>query len=473
MLVSNERPFIFNYAKPILSLLVLILLIPIVTLGGSQAVRLFSQAQEIPANISVNVNQSQGTLSRPWAGLSQGGEQDSPGQLVSLAPVTAQIKSLNIKYVRIDHLLEEPFWQNHLARIQEITATGATPFISLSYFPQGAADSDVGTVANWDLWQSRVTQLVGEVSGRSGLNLSSVYYEVWNEPDGPTFGNFQIGEGKDYFTLYQKTVAAALAAPNTNAFKIGGPALADLRRCTNGLLFVCQQFWLDKFLGLVSVNHTRLDFISWHRYSERLSDYQSDVNFTLSLYNKYPQLPPAEKIITEWGSDPAQNPIHNTAFDAAHLVAAARTFIGYVDLATKFEVRDGPTSADKGWGIFDYAGNAKPTAAALKLLNLLRSERLVVSGEGTNVTGIASRDTTGVTLIISNYDQAAQHEEIVPVAITGLSRGTYRLTKWTINSLHPLGVQSVNNLSIAGSYGTSETMLPNSVVLYDLQLTGI
>lgn len=474
MLVISEKHFFLGYVKPILGLLLLIVLIPVVVIAGRQAITLLTKAEQVPANIVVDASASQGILQRPWVGLSQGGEQEVPGTLVSISPVAAKVKALQIKYIRVDHLLEEPFWATHRQKINEIIASAAIPFISLSYFPQSVSGSNIGTVYNWDAWQARVKTLVEEVSGRGGMNLSNVYYEVWNEPDGPGFGSFNIGEGKDYFILYQKTVQAALSVQNVNAFKIGGPALADLRRCTSGALFICRTFWLDRFLQLVSQNNTRLDFISWHRYSTRLSDYQEDTNFILSLYNKYSNLPPAEKIITEWGSDPARNPIHDGVFDAAHLVATARTFIGYVGLATKFEVRDGPDSGNKGWGILYYNGAEKPTYVALKLLNLLRPERVFLSGEGTEVTGIASRDSSGVTIILANYDRTATSSEIVPVLIKGLIPGRYRLTKQTISRLYPLGKQDPGNFSTTdGTYSTQETMLPNSVVLYDLQLTGL
>lgn len=463
--------FFIGNLKIILGLILAVLLIPVLIFAGQKTVTFLSKATEIPADIVVDVTNSQGELPRPWEGLSQGGEQEQPGTLVSLSPVSASIKALGTKYIRVDHVLEDAFYPNLRNKITEITSSGAIPFISLSYFPSGVADSDVGTPTNWDLWQTKVKSLVETVSGQNGMNISGVYYEVWNEPDGPGFGNFNVGEGKDYYTLYKNTLTAILSAQNVNSFKVGGPSLADLRRCVGGGLFTCQTFWLDKFLELVSRDQLRMDFISWHRYSLRMSDYKEDVNFILDLYNKYPNLPPAQKIITEWGSDPARSPIHNTVFDAAHLVAAARTFLGYVDMTTKFEVRDGPDNPDKGWGILYHNGNKKPTYEALRLLNGLRRDRVMISGEGTFVTGIGSRDNSGVTVILSNYDRSGANTETVPIKITGLNAGRYRLTQNTINDVYPLGHQETFEVVTAdGVWTSSQIMSGNSIVWYNFQL---
>ncbi len=478
----NGQGFFRGNIKAILGLTALVALVPLVIIGGTQAVRLFTQAAPIRANITVDVGASQGRLSRPWAGLSQGGEQETPGVLVSLAPVSSQIRAINTKYIRIDHVLEEPF--TYKERIREIIDAGATPIIALSYFPRGVADSDIGMPRDWALWQSKVKALVEDVSGRSvgQMNLAGVYYEVWNEPDGPTFGDFTIGSGsrKDYFELYAKTVAAIESAQNVNSFKIAGPSLADLRRCSNGALFICQKYWLDAFLELVAKNGVRIDAITWHKYATKISDYHEDVNFILKIATKYPQLPRTEKIITEFGSKPERSPIHNTSFDAAHLVAAAAAFVGHVDIATKFEVRDGPDSLDQGWGILYHDGKTKPTYDAFVLLGKLRSDRITLSGEGTFVTGLASKDSRGVTIILANYDSASRNLEAVPLTINRLPNGIYALRKYTISGRPncPLTKPCETEVTIStGSYKNhiankppQEILPPNSVILYDFSL---
>jgi len=464
---SLKKLVLANF-KAILFLCLLLIILPILISNSGKIVKFFSSAAPVTASIVIDSSQSQGGMLRSWEALSQGGELDKDNKIMNLGSASAPVKGLKLRYIRLDHVLEYP----SDARIKEVINLGATPFISLSYFPKGVGTSDVGNIISWDGWQRAVTAMVEKVSGKDALNQSDVYYEVWNEPDGETFGHYQIGQGKDYFTLYQKTVEAIGRAKNVNPYKIGGPALADLRRCTNGLLFTCQEFWLDKFLGLVSENNIRLDFISWHRYSKKMSDYNEDVNFINELYYRHANLPPAEKVITEWGSDPGRNPIHNTVFDAAHLVAAARTFLGQVTLTTKFEVRDGPSDSKGGWGILTYGGGKKPTFAALQYLSLLRSERVPISGEGTFVTGIATKDLFGMTVILSNYDASYRNTENIPVKITNLRPGTYFVTKYVLNDNFPMGKSDPpKKLQIPdGSFQTEEVMFPNSIVMWDFQL---
>lgn len=457
--------------KNVLGIILVLVLLLVLVLAVQNVVTFFSQAAPIPANIVVDFSKSQAKLERPWQGLSQGGETEGNGTLVSLAPVKNQIKAISPRYIRLDHVLERPYE----SRVREIIAAGAIPFISLSYFSPDVADRDIGIVHNWTAWQAHVRNLIENVSGRDQMNISGVYYEIWNEPDGEGFGGYTIGEGKDYFTLYKKTLEAAQSAKNVNSFKIGGPALADLRRCTNiKLLFICDQFWLDKFLSLVAANNTRLDFISWHRYSKKISDFNEDVNFINDQYIKYSSLPPAEKIITEWGSVPQRSSIHNSVFDAAHLVAAARAFLGHADFSTKFEIRDGPGSGSQGWGILTYDGQPKPAYVALKLLNKLRADKVLLSGEGNHVTGIASRDNSGSSVILVNYDSASSYTESVPVKIINLTPGRYRLTKSQISRIYPLGHDETLTVNLqTGQFSSQVTLLPNSIILYDLQLVGL
>src|SRR3972149_1571123 len=50
------------------------------------------------------------------------------------------------------------------------------------------------------VWQNLAQKTVEHVSGKAGLNLSNVYYEVWNEPD--LFGGYKVYGGKNYLDLY-------------------------------------------------------------------------------------------------------------------------------------------------------------------------------------------------------------------------------------------------------------------------------
>jgi len=138
---------------------------------------------------------------------------------------------------------------------------------------------------NWADWETKVKEMVEHISGRGGLAISDVYYEVWNEPD--LFGRFKIGGSKNYLDLYSHAAIGASRAVNTLPYKIGGPA-------TTGYY----ENWMRGLLNFVNANGLRLDFLSWHRYSKNLDNYLTDVNGARGLLADY-NLAGREMIITE------------------------------------------------------------------------------------------------------------------------------------------------------------------------------
>jgi hypothetical protein len=100
-----------------------------------------------------------------------------------------------------------------------------------------------------------------------------------------------------------------------------------------------------------------------------------------------------------------------------------------------FEVQDGPHAETKyhgGWGMLTHPKfgtvSKKPRFAALEMLSQMSGSRLAVAGEGTYVTALASRATGGVVRILAvNYDEKGEHQEVVPLTLTGLGQATYEI----------------------------------------------
>ena len=91
-------------------------------------------------------------------------------------------------------------------------------------------------------------------------------------------------------------------------------------------------------------------------------------------------------------------------------------------MAFVFDIKDGPVPK---WGILSSKGEEKPRFKALKLLGRLGSTRLFVSGEGTWVKALASRNFQTITAVLVNYDPSNVHTELVPVTYTNLDPGRY------------------------------------------------
>ncbi len=412
----------------------------ILTLSQFSVVReFFSRAGGEPADIYVDTQAILGPLPRPWQNLAQGGESHN----WTMGPLTSQIKALHPKYIRLDHIYSfydvvgggpgnVTFDFSKLDRLlDEIRATGATPYISLSYMPQAISSGDIlSTPVNWADWQLVVQKTIQHISGTKGF--ANVYYEVWNEPD--LFGDWSYGGKKNYLTLYNTAARGADVAavtPGVKAFKFGGPATTALYKN-----------WFDAMAKNAIDNHVRYDFFSWHRYTTDIDRYREDITESKSWLSAYPQLEPTVELhITEWGHDSNVNKGYDGAYGAAHTVAGAIEMVGMIEKAFVFEIQDGKDPAGQEywgrWGLFthqDFGSHTKPRYTALKMLEKLGSQRLQLFGKGTFVKALAAQDDAGnPQVILANFDPKGSNTEVVPVTFENIVPGEYTVEQEFLN----------------------------------------
>jgi len=400
---------------------------------GIQTVReYFTRASAEPANLRVDASVVIGPLPRPWRHLAQGGEEAE----WRIQPITAQVKALNPEYIRIDHIydfydivkgtsgnLTFDFSKFDVI-LNDIAATGAKPYISLSYMPPAFSSGDiVSAPIRYEDWQLTVQKTIEHVSGTRGT--ADVYYEVWNEPD--LFGGWKTYGQKNYLLLYGAAARGAAAARVSQPFKIGGPAITALYKN-----------WFDSLLQYASENNLRLDFFSWHRYANDLEQYKKDMHEAQTWIQKYPMYQPTlEFHISEWGHDSKNHPGYDSSLGAAHTVAGAIEMVGVIDKAFIFEIQDGKDPAGNAywgrWGMLthrDFGAVAKPRYRGVQLLESLGYERLQLLGKGTYVKAIAARTETGaLQVLLANYDPAQRNVETVPITFENVEPGSYRVTK--------------------------------------------
>ncbi|OGK08516.1 hypothetical protein A2767_05460 [Candidatus Roizmanbacteria bacterium RIFCSPHIGHO2_01_FULL_35_10] len=457
-----------RYAVIIGIVILIIIFLPIYFLLNSTYLSL---AFPVKANIEIDVKKIIGPIPDKWKALAQGGEEIGIRMLANVIPQTA---ALYPRYIRLDHIYDyynvvnrdnkgaiQLNWQKLDETVCDIFHTGAKPFFSLGYMPP-ALSSDGSLVSkpnNWEEWSFLVQKTVERYSGTitrlcgqiSGPWLTDIYYEVWNEPDLETFGKWTQN---DYKTLYFYSSLGAQKAANVNKFLIGGPATTSLYRN-----------WITRLLDFIKENNLRIDFISWHHYSKDTQSIayriqQLDFWLTDAQYEPYRNLP---KILSEWGYDSDPNPIADSNIGAAHTIASIRNFFRQnVELAFLFEIKDGPTPR---WGILSYDGKEKPRYAALKFLNQLQGDEIMIEGEGTFVKGLASTYENVINIILVNYDQNNKNTEAVPITFNNLSAGTY-----TMNTVYIDGrIIPVKNIKIpGGTLQRSIIMPPNMVVAVEL-----
>ncbi len=438
--------------------------------GKDEIYRLLSQATGTPASLVVDTQFPLGELPQPWKHLAQGGEDLTTDMI---APVLGQVRALAPLTIRLDHLFDGYDvvsrsdsgqllfnWTRLDQVVSSIRSVGATPMLSLSYFPPAiTTGSIVDAPTDWNEWALVVQRTVQHYSG--DLAIPNIAYEVWNEPD--LFGGWKAGKDKSYLELYRWSVLGASRTTNVQPFKIGGPATT-----------APYSAWVSALLRFVNDNNVRLDFLSWHRYSKNMNDFSNDLTIVDRELLKFPTLAARlERYVTEWGPNGENDPMYDTSGGAAHLVAVTRAILGEIDRLYTFEIVDGKDVNDQAlwgrWGLMTHPSTGsqiKPRYQAIQLLNRLQGIRLKLTGEGSWVTAIATRTTSGdIQVLAVNYDESGRHTETTPLKVSGMDQGTYTLARDLLG-----GGSSKTNVT-ADSNGDLTTSLPlpaNSVSLIQI-----
>lgn len=403
--------------------------------------------------------------------LAQGGEEK--GEMFK--NVIQEVKNLEPNYIRIDHIYDfydvvykdgednlQYNWSKLDEEIGDILETGAKPFLSLSYMPGViSSGSETDVPVNWEEWQMVVKSTIEHLSGTTNLGISDVYYEVWNEPD--LFGEFKIGKGKDYLLLYRYAALGANEAQEVYPFKFGGPS-------TTGLY----KNWFDRLLTFAKNNGLKLDFYSWHRYSEHLGDFENDLKNASEWLKNHPQYENLEFVISETGFDTEINPKYDKKFSAIHNLALY-TLVSSIGLKEDlkvftFEIKDGPGEGQYWgrWGILTHEKfgqpMTKPRYEAIDFYNMMRGTVTPVYGQGSWVRAISVKNADGFKLLVVNYDPFDKHYENVPIMFVGLptNKFIYRRTEFLGETVE-FPVENTSN-----SWKVEVIMKPNSAMIIEI-----
>ena len=454
--------------KGLIPLVVGILVIIVVTIAVPTAVKYIGKASGEPANLVYNYEGILGAMPTPWRNLAQGGEEAKD----MVANVIPEVKTLKPEYIRIDHIYDaynvvsgtsgnlSYNWTSLDKAVDSILATGAKPFLSLSYMPAAIAQGDmVSQPRNWNDWGEVVATTIKHFSGREQRNIAGVIYEVWNEPD--LFGKYKTYGDINYLNMYQASAKAAMGVTNVNDFEIGGPA-------TTGLY----QNWLETLIKYVDKNNLRMDFVSWHRYTTDLEQYEKDVKQARKWAENIPALTNLKYYVTEWGFNSENDKGYDGKSGAVHLLAGARTMMGTVNRAFVFEIKDGP-GMEKYWGRWGLLTNEKygtpekkPRYKAIEFLNNLWPYRMSVSGEGSWIKSIASSNEDGnLKILVVNYDPKGTHVESVPMTFENLPKQTFKVTREDFMG----GKRSIDIATDSAIWKTREYFEANTAAIFTVE----
>lgn len=444
--------------------ILLLITLPLFILAVKKVIEIRKGAAGIPANITIDTTLPQGEVpSSLWQNFSQGGEE--PVDMIQ--PIVDQVRLLQPQLIRIDHLFDyynvyqSPgnfnFSQLDQA-VDSILRTGAKPMLSLSYTPASMTKNgqNAGEPQDWNNWY----QLIRATARRYSVekNISGIYYEVWNEPD--LFGGWHYAKSPSYSTLYLQTARAVVEGAAGSSFKIGGPAITAFYPA-----------WIKSLFATVANNHLRLDFISWHRYSKNIQDYENDFNNLNIILSGYPDYFDIERLVTEIGPNSEPDVWYDNQMSGIHLISLVSQLYGKFHRFFTFELIDGPTSRapekSTGWGLITHSTQGlrvKPRYYAVQFLNQLKGYLLPLDGNGSWVTALAGINGNTVQTLLVNYDPRATHSENTPVTFTGIQPGTYQLktTKY-------LGSTATRTIQISSfRYTQNFYLAPNTAILLEL-----
>jgi hypothetical protein len=406
------------------------LLLPVFILLIRQQQDIRRHAADIPANIVIHTQNSIGNIPKSfWSNFSQGGEESHTNMI---KPALIPLRMLSPEYIRIDHVFNYYTPKELDETVETIISTGAKPFFSLT---------NPDDVPNWE---EAVTSLVKRYSVEK--NIQNIYYEVLNEPD--LYNKMHYKGDNNYLDFYAKTATAVAAGAQSTSYKIGGPS-------TSGYY----SNWIKNLLEYCNNNHIRLDFLSWHKYSKYISDYQSDIDNLNSLLAYYPSYRDIEKIISEFGPTPENDDSYNSLSAGIHLLSSASRLSPFFHKVFTFEIVDGINSH---WGLIKRDGSTKPRYTAFIFLNQLKGNLIGQEGNGSFVSALATKQNNIIQVLLVNYDPDNKHEETVPITLKDLPPGQYKLNK----------TQFLGNTTseILNNNQTAIYMSPNSAYLLELTI---
>jgi xylan 1,4-beta-xylosidase len=328
------------------------------------------------------------------------------------------------------------------ATYDALLALGLRPVVELSYMPRDLASNpdvtvfDYGAIVSppkdWDRWGALVTDLVGHLVQRYGLDEVRAHwsFEVWNEPNLEVFWS---GTREEFWRLYDVTVNAVRSVDDR--LVVGGPSTAAAG-------------WVDGLLEHVAGSGAPVDFVSTHTYGNA----PLDLRATLARHGRED----AEIWWTEWGVSPTHfGNANDGVFSAAFLARGMRSAAGRIAALSYWVVSDQfeelgrpPRLLHGGLGLRTVGELRKPRWWTLWLLEQLGSDEVAatLSGDGADslVEAWASRDGDdrvaialwNGTLDQSKVDGSSLLARDVRVSLDGLPDGEWTVRESRIDADH-------------------------------------
>lgn len=322
-----------------------------------------------------------------------------------------KFKDLNPSLMRInifDVLYQSPQWDSMNwgkldIAINNIKSLGAKPFITLFPMPEGRwtnipqYDDDVW----WEHYKQICKEIAMHLSSPTGLNLSGLYYEVWNEPDYDHFWQanpIDAGIKWKLFNKMYKSACNGILAGDPNA-KIGGPTAALPAA-------------INSFLEYYKKDPSQLNFISWHWYNGdfQYSNYTKKVAVDALIAFNIPHAN-MEYIISEYNLNGNFDPMNDQFFNAGNLAKTQDFFRVDSKLQGLFFLPRDFNNDSGGFGAFTSPGDhryppgnlPKPSYNFFKLYSQMAGTEVSVINRQSKIKAWASKTNSGYSILLWSF----------------------------------------------------------------------
>jgi len=423
-------------------------------------------ADPLAVTLVVDTSRPSGQIDLTRYALGQGGLSEQPmfgdrvDQLAQLHPQT--IRLFVQEYFDLYPVHHEFHWATLDKAIETILATGAKPIMNLCFKPRilyRQINQEIVDPADYAEWEDLIFQLVKHCNQDRKYGIE--YWEVANEGDiGESGGCPYKFTPTNYAPYYQHTVRAIRRADPQA--KVGGPALASYRSPL-----------AEALIDAAGHGQAPLDFLSWHLYNNDPREFWKTIDYMKARLAKYPQLNRVETILDEWNMS-LGNPVLNPYFQPAFIL---ETTLGFyqkgLSRSAYYHIRDyfvDPPTFSRfmseratvfmahWWnempqydGLYDNQERVRPAYYALKLLSLIKGQKLPVAGTNLDLNALAAREGTWVNMVLWNFPLEGQGAPYtVTVEFPAERKGGIRLVRLNpegpMNTLEQIRMGRISDL---------------------------
>jgi len=421
------------------------LLLVIVSTAAAQTTAPSRRLPRIPVvNLSIDANSDAGPLETWRHTLGHGGINTNP-----LSPrVVDGTKAIHPRLIRI--FIQEFFniypdhgkydWSKLDPYMESFAATGAKVVAAITIKPKvlyPQIDQKIWRPNNAEEWQQVIAALVKRYSIDKPI---VTYWEIGNETDIGENGGcpYLITDPADYVQYYKMTIEPILKTfPDA---KIGGTAVAN-----------AGGNYLPRFIDFCLKEKLRLDFISWHLYSDSPEAHAGLVTKYKKLLEPFGTKRP-EMLVTEWSKNFDPISVQELAMDPRRAAIIASSIIAMTDAGLDwsfyYHLADQHARIDEfkpffanpdimvhhwnevphRFALFGVSGEVRPQYFVYQMLTRMPGTRLKATADVKDIRLLASRDEKSICILASNFSMQDSTDHLARIRLTNLTPGEMNLT---------------------------------------------